>query len=138
MSYQNEAGTIRAWFEDGWESGVPIHLIENSKFSDKPDDAPWARLLIRSQEAFPVSIGGPTIRYRHPGSIIVEIRVPEGIGDGRGRELADLACSIVRGKEEDGITVWSARAIPLGVRDGWYRINVLGTFSRDEDFTVQA
>lgn len=134
--YQGEEATIRGWFKAEWPSGTPIQLIENSKFSDKPDNAPWARMTVRSTGARVASIGGPVQRHRHDGDIILEVWVPEGIGTGKAKELADLGCGIIRGKEEGGITVWSARAIPLGVRDGWYRINVIGSFSRDEDFTI--
>ena len=134
--YVDEAATIRAWFAADWESGVPIHLIENSEFKDKPDNAPYAKLFIRPRDAFTAGVGGPQVRYRHPGDIILEIRVPEGVGDGRARELADAGCDIIRGREEGMLRVWSARAIALGVRDGWCRFNVLGSYSWDGDFTV--
>lgn len=134
--YEGEAATVRGWFLAEWDSGIPIHLIENSPFPDKPDNAPWARLSIRNNPAGPATVGGPSRRYRHGGSIILEVFVPADIGDGLARELADAGATIIREKQEDGITVWSVQAIPIGVEDGWYRINVLGTFSRDEVFTV--
>jgi len=136
--YIGEAETIRGWFLAEWDSGVPIHVYENTKFTDKPDDAIWARLRVLSRDAYPAAIGGPTIRYRHDGDIILEIFAPESTGDGAARSLADDACAIMRGREDGGIVVWTARAIPLGVRDGWYRINVVGSFSRDEDFALQS
>ena len=136
--YLGEAETIRKWFRSEWDSGVPIHLIEGGNFPDKPDDGPWARLAIRSRDGYPAAIGGPTIRYRHDGDIILEIFTPEGGGDGPARALVDSGCEIVRGRDEDSIVVWNVRAIPLGVRDGWYRINVIASFSRDEDFALQS
>ena len=133
--YVGEAATFRAWFSDGWEEGVPLALVENSAKFAKPTNAPWARLAIRPVDSEVASIGGPQVRYRQTGNLILEIFAPEGTGDGRARELADLACSIVRGREEARLRVWSARAIPLGVRDGWYRINVIAPYSWDEDYT---
>jgi len=134
--YQGEAAVIREWFEAGWESGVPLQLVENAPFPDKPTNAPWARLAVRSTDARVASVGGPSVRFRHAGDIILEVFVPEGVGDGRARELADLGCDIVRAREESGIRVWAPRAIPLGVRDGWYRINVVAPYERDETFTI--
>lgn len=137
--YLDEAETIRGWFLSEWDSGVPIHIYENQKFADKPDDEAWARLAIRSRsEGVPAAVGGPQVKYRHPGSIILEIFTPGGVGDGRARELADEGAAIIRARQEDGIIVWTTGAVVLGVRDGWYRINVIGTYTRDEDFTVQS
>ena len=137
--YVGEKATIRGWFRDGWESGVPIHLIEGSAFKDKPTNAPWARLAIRPREARVASVGGPTaVNFRHDGDIILEIFTPDGLGDGRATELADLGCSIIRGKQDGGIVCWSARAIPLGTRDGWVRVNVIGPYQRDEQFSVSS
>lgn len=137
--YEGEAETIRAWFRSEWDSGVPIQIFENVAFKDKPDDEHWARLRVRSFEGAPATIGGPDVKYRHDGDIILEIFSPEGVGDGRARELADEALEIIRGREEGGITVWRAWAVPIGNRgDGWYRINALGSYSRDEDFTLQS
>lgn len=136
--YLGEAETIRDWFVAEWDAdAVPIQIYENVKF-DQPDDEPWARLTIRSRDAAPASIGGPAVRYRHPGAIILEIFNPVGHGDGRARELADEGLAIIRGRQEGGLTVWTAGAIPIGERDGWYKIDVLGTYSRDEDFAVQS
>ena len=135
--YLDEAETIRDWFVAEWDSTVAIHIYENQKFT-KPTAAHWARLTIRSQEGRPASIGGPSVRYRHDGNIILEVFAPEGTGDGRARELVDEGLAIIRGREEGGIIVWTARAIPIGVRDGWYKINGLGLYQRDEDFNVQS
>lgn len=133
MTYVSEGAAIRAWFTAEWESGVPIHLLENSEFTDKPENAPWARLAIRPNDVNAVAVGGPVTRYRYDGDIILEIFTPSGTGDGRAKELADLGDTILRGRAEDGIQVWAARAITLGVRDGWYRINVIARYQRDED-----
>ena len=86
--YLDEAETIRDWFVAEWDSTVAIDIYENQKFT-KPTDAHWARLTIRSQEGRPASIGGPNIRYRHDGNILLEVFAPEGVGDGRARELID-------------------------------------------------
>ena len=136
--YVGEAATIRAWFEDEWESGVPIKLLENAAKFAKPDNAPWARLSIHSNDAHVASVGGPNVRFRHLGDIVLEVFAPEGIGDGRARELADLGCSIIRGRSENGVQVWAPKAIPAGTKDGWYQINVVAPFSRDEDFTIHS
>ena len=122
--YVGEAATIRAWFESEWPSGTPIQLIENDSF-DRPDDSAWARLLIRSRDGSPATVGGPLRRYRYPGDVIVEIKVPEYTGDYVLRDLAD-----------GGITVWSVRAIPLDPKDGWARMHVLGSYSRDQTHTI--
>jgi len=135
--YVGEAATIRGWFDSEWDATVPIHMVDGSAFKDKPDNGPWARMAIQSRGAEVASIGGPAVSFRHTGDVVVEIFVPEGVGDGRGRALADLACDILRGKQDGGIVVWNARAIPLGVHDGWYRINVIGPYQRDEDFEIQ-
>lgn len=135
--YVGEDAAIRTWFQAEWEAGVPIHLIEGSAFREKPTNAPWARLLIRPRASAVVSVGAPIIRHRHVGSVIVEIFTPDGNGDGRAKELGDLACDILRGRQENGVVVWNARAIPLGVQDGWVRVNVIAPYQRDQDFTVQ-
>lgn len=133
--YAGEAATIRSWFEAGWPSGTPIQPIENSQFT-RPDDSAYARLLIRSRDGEPVTVGGPLRRYRYPGDIIVEIKVPAYTGDDVLRSLADTAMDILRDKQDGNITVWRVRAIPLEPEDGWCRMNVLASYTRDQTHTT--
>jgi|GEM_PF-1628197 len=134
--YVGEAATIRGWFEGEWPSGTPIQLIEGSPFTERPDDAAWARLRIRNTDGGPATVGGPLRRYRYWGDIIVEIKAPAHVGDGALRELADQALDIIRDREDGGITVWRVRALPLSPEDGWNRMNVLGSFTRDQTHTT--
>lgn len=134
MSYVSEAALIRNRFESQWSSPIPAFILENKKVS-KPTDAPWVRMTIQNGDANVACVGGSTIRYRHDGSVIVEIWTPLGEGDGEARELGDLAASIFRGWESGGLRFWAPRVVPLGERNGWYRVNMIAPFQRDTDFS---
>lgn len=134
VGYEAEASLIRARFEEQWDPRVPVN------YPNMPDNKPaartaWLRLSILPTDARVASIGGPAVRYRHDGDIIAEIHAPENQGSGPALALADDVCAAFRAWRSGELIAWAPRVVVVGNRDGWYVVNVIAPYQRDETFS---
>jgi hypothetical protein len=74
-------------------------------------------------------------RYRHDGTISIQVFVPQNSGDGQARTLAEAACSIFRGASFDSIRCAAPYVTEGGLEGrGWYQLNVWCAYYRDSFF----
>jgi len=133
MSYEAEAATIRAHFEQEWASFTETTPIayENEPFTQP--DGPWVRLAIVNAPAFQADMA-PEPRYRHPGTVVVQVFTHDGTGNATARRLAEQAAGVFRGRTVGGIVFRAASVLPQGTDGTWYQVNAQADFFRDSTF----
>lgn len=109
----------------------------NAKF-DIPDPSAkltqvWLRVTIMPVGTRQVATGGPGgNRYRHSGTLIVQIFTPPDVGDGRGLQTAESITSLFRsGTYDDVVYSTPQAALPIGIVEGWYQHNLNCPFYAD-------
>lgn len=145
MSFELERLAIGTEFETLWVSGgkarTPI-AWENKQFTP-PNKAAYVRLTVRNSEGLRLTFGDldGVADYRYPGIVFVQVFVPEDTGDKDARKLADAAAAIFRSKTlnmMDGVTLKGVirmrtpRVDVIGARDGYFQMNVMIPYVRDE------
>jgi len=97
----------------------------------KPEQAPWIALNIRAGDSSQIELG-QTPTYRNPGSIIVQIFVPQGQGDGEAYAIADAVASAIRGITVNGVR-FRATSPPqfTGPTSSWLQYNSVTSFEFD-------
>lgn len=120
------AGTVPPVFWDGIpEEDAP------------PQDAPWARVVIRHGTSAQASLAGDSgsRRFERLGIIVVQVFVPLVLTDPPtlGGNLAAVARRAYEGKTTDsGIWFRDVRAYEVGPDGPWYQWNVTAAFRYDE------
>jgi len=134
------ANTIRDQFQTQFhasESGVPVAfdningLYESDGSIISSTEDPYVALNIRPGNSQQASIGKRT--WRNPGSIIVQVFVPEGTGDVRANEIAEAVAGALRGQTVDGVRFAATSPPQFVAQDGgWWQTNVVTQFEYDE------
>ena len=129
-----ENTAIRTLFNTGWEGATEV-AYENEPFTP-PDNASFAKLFIKSDNAFQYEIGSTQVTFRHPGLIFVMIFSPPDQGNAAALALADNAAAIFRRQSSsftDGRILYRAPTIkPIGITDdGYFHVNVVIPYIRD-------
>lgn len=134
MSYADEAAAIRSRFNTEWAAATPV-AMPNVAFTP-PNDASWVRLTILTAGAEEAALSsGGTQRYRHDGTISVQVFVPANSGDGVARTLAEQACAIFRGETFSGVRCGAPFVTEAGNDgNGWYSLVVWVPYFRDSLF----
>lgn len=134
------ANTIRDRFQTSFhasEPNVPI-AFDNVNGLYQSDgtivgeiSSPYVVLNIRPGNAHQSSIGKRA--WRNPGSIIVQIFIPEGTGDSRANEIAQAVVGALRGQTVGGVR-FRATSPPqvVGQTGGWWQTNVITPFDFDD------
>jgi hypothetical protein len=131
MSYKDEHKAIEARFNTNWASTTPVKY-DNVDFTPTPGEN-WIELQIHNGDQIPVSLGG-TVNYRAIGIISINVHTALNIGSQTGKNLADTAAAIFRGKTFSTITCRGAPITRLGESNGWFVYNVSIPYFRDESF----
>lgn len=131
MTYAAQHAAIRTRFSTLWATLTPV-AWPNMDFTP-PDNGSWARFTIKDAMAWNASCGDPGNNLqRHVGSVIIELYVLSGTGDGPALALIDTAISIFNGYEIPGLVF---REVPfcrqIGIDNRWYHTNVIAPFERD-------
>ena len=143
----DERRAIESYFETAW-AGRTLLRFENTRFETPTGDPPppWVALTIRSGEQRIASLG-PNALVRSVGLAIVQIFTAERTGSGVARGYADQASDLFRDPvgstnprtvsygasgpitfaTEDGRVSY---AEILGVREGWFQVNVIAPYRR--------
>lgn len=99
---------------------------------NKPDNAAWITLNIRAGDSAQIELGeSPT--YRNPGSIITQIFLPQGQGDGEAYAIADAVASAIRGVTVNSVR-FRATSPPqfIGPTSSWLQYNSVTNFEFDD------
>lgn len=115
--------TATRWTTDGDNSFKP------------PINSAWVRLVMVDGLTDQISLGNAP-RFRHYGTIVFQIYVPESSGARVARTHADTIAVIFRNKYFGNpiISCGSPRLTNIGENQGWYQINLSVPFYWDEDF----
>lgn len=143
MSYATQAAAIRARFYAGWKAAQGFTDAQmqtrvewpNSTLTKPATPASWVRLAILPADAFRADLG-EVKTYRHIGLVTVQVFVPENTSDSAAWTLAEAACEVFRGVSEGGIHYEGLRGEApriqtVGVKDGYYQLNVLAPYWSD-------
>jgi len=132
MGYDEERAAIEAKFQTDWADATPI-AWDNVKHQYTPDES-FVELSIINGVADQISLGNNPL-HRHMGIILVKINTPIDNGTGVALTYADTIMAIFRNALTfSGITCRTPRAEKVGEVDGWYRVNAIMPFQRDEVF----
>ncbi|CTQ45769.1 phage tail terminator-like protein [Roseibium aggregatum] len=125
MSVATIRREIEGVFGDEFPSAYPNVAItyENTGFDHDPESF-WLRLTIRTNEPRRQDIGASKGLYLTTGVALFQIFVPVGQGTGEGLEIADAIDDIFRARETEHIRFRASTAIPVGVSNSWYQVNV--------------
>lgn len=99
---------------------------------DPSPETPWAEINVIVADSINAEIG--TGLHRNVGIISVNIYVPRNTGTADARNKADLAASIFRDAQFNGITCRSPKVVDVGEIEEWYVINMSVPYYRDEVF----
>ena len=132
MSYLSERQAIQSRFGDEWGDRTEVSW-PNVDFSPPSGEA-WVRFRVQSGPAAQVAMGGPENLYRHDGDVVIEVFAPRGHGERAALEHADLAAAAFRAWRTAELTFWTPRLTPAEVVDGWWKVDVICPFQRDNRF----
>ena len=125
------AVSIRTAVENLWNGWTSTkYTFENERF-DTPSEEAWCRVSIREGTGDFLTIG-PSSIDRHTGLVYIQVFVPVFEGDTRGRILADLAAGRFRKKKSSNVTFKVPYFDVVGIKDGWWCINVICPYFLDE------
>ena len=95
--------------------------------------APWVRFSIRASNADIASMGGTGNRkFRQAGSVIVQIFIPTGSGDGKAYDIADDVAAALRGVTVSGVRLGATTPPRFVGPDGaWWQGNTSTPFEFD-------
>lgn len=133
MSFAQFEKDVQTRFSNNWTA--TRWTVDGQHGFKPPTNAAWVRLSIVDSDSAQVSMGNNP-RFRHFGTIVAQVYVPEGDGSRAARSHADTIAGIFRNKYF-GTPVINTKAPSLtviGENEGWYQVNVLIPFQWDEDF----
>lgn len=135
MGYEDAAKTLRLHFDATW-SETPVHYPNQLEGEDlgefeKPENSAWVRFTVNQGDSEQNTLEEDP-EFRHFGTVIGQVFVPIGAGDGRALQLIDMISSIFRG-ETIGECLFRSPSVTTPGRDGkWYQKNVTIPYLRDE------
>jgi len=145
MNFTEAANTLRQRFNDEFRSRSDAFVTyDNVNQLQKPDGswvtepkdsngdpAPWVRFSIRASNAQQISAGSQRL-FRQPGSIIVQIFIPVGKGDGKAYEVADAIAASLRGVTINGVRLKATSPPQFVTAEGsWSQFNSITPYSFD-------
>ena len=132
MGYEAERQAIESRFTTQWASATNI-AYDNVDYTPTPDQA-FVTLRILPDGSVQASLGDSPL-FRHPGIIIVGVFVSQGQGTKIARDFADTAMAIFRSAPVfSGILCRAPYMEVIGEKEGWYQIDVIVPFQRDESY----
>lgn len=104
-------------------------LHDNEEYSGSADE--WLRVCVQNAKGKRITLGNNPV-YRYYGVCFVQIFVKPGTGSGRALEIADSITPIIRDKLIHGVQFFVPNVIRIGEYNGWYQVNVLTDFYRED------
>jgi hypothetical protein len=141
--FVDERSAIEQRFYTQWAAITPIKF-ENVEFV-QPEASPWVSLIIQRGSGDQIDIGTSNPTHRYNGVINVQIFTPQltgtrSQGSTAADALADKVSGIFRNAQFSSGALGTIRCrtprIVVSGNDpyGWYQINVLTPYVRDQNF----
>lgn len=126
MDEIQELNVINNIFDD-FAGGVKV-IHPNEKFDGEVDE--WIRLTIQPAKGDIRTLGD--LKFRYTSILYVQVFVLPDSGSGRSMELVSEVTSLLRAKTINGLTFKTPTYQDVGTKNGWYQINVLTEFYRED------
>lgn len=133
MNFNQAEAEIRQFFAAAWND-LTVIAWPDIKFN-RPDNQNWVRFNCQENDGAQVSTGSPgSNRFRHYGTITIQVFQPQGQGSKEAREIATTALGVFMGAQTtNGIIFYDVLARQIGNDgEGFYQINVVASFYYDE------
>lgn len=122
MTYEEAANRIRIRMVEGMEAQRPDVPVVLPNTGDAVRHEPWVALFVQPATGRQVEVGG---RDRYTGTIIVQVFVPQGDGDGEAWAIADAVKEALGRGTHDGVLYRSGYVDNVGGDGrGWHQLNV--------------
>lgn len=129
MSYELERQVLETRFATKWIY-TPIKW-SNTEFKTAGVNE-FITITIVHDDAKQVQIGSIKNMYRFYAFLVTQIFTKPNIGTRRAYELADNAADIWRTFSYNFITIENPELVPMGIIDGWYQLDLINPFYRNE------
>lgn len=129
MGFQSSAAQVFQQFKTAW-THTPI-VFEN-EFYDPTNVEEWIRYTDHTSSARRASLGNNAL-FRYRGIVAIQTFTKPSIGKGRALELSDYVTNIFRDQKIGATQFYVPYPNVIGTRDGWYQVNVLSPYYRDEE-----
>lgn len=129
MSFADALTTIESRFHSLWDKTDADVTYGNVAFQPR-NNFPWVRLTVQHGDTNRAAVYPEY--YRSTGVIFAQIFVPPNKGTKLALTLADTVSGIWRGQQFSGVSCLAPSVTDVGVRDGWYQVNVSCPYYRDE------
>lgn len=119
MGFASDSQTIRERFNTEWpleQPTIPFSFADVDY--NPPKNITWVRLNVLPGDQRQVGLGRVR-RFRRIGTVLVQIFVPAGSGDGLAKELADSVANIFMGRTVNGVIFRGTSVDRLGVDGAW-------------------
>ena len=129
MSFETERASLETRFYNNWvETPVkwPNVRIDTSGLDE------FVAVTLVYDDAKQAQIGSIQHMYRYYAFIVTQVFVTPNSGSRRAYELADLAADIWRAISFDFITIQNPTIKEVGVVDGWYQLDLINPYYRNE------
>ncbi|MGH1376689.1 MAG: phage tail terminator-like protein [Alphaproteobacteria bacterium] len=129
MSYDYEQD-IREFFENNWNS---TEIAWPDYHFNKPSST-WVSFTYKENAGYQASMGSPgTNRFRTLGMVTIQVFALSGDASIDAREKAGLLKDLFRsGVTSGNVNFYDVTQQTIGVKNGWYQINVKAYFKHDE------
>lgn len=129
MSFDLERRSIETRFEASW-ADTPIKW-PNARLTTKGLDE-WVAIFLIPDAVKQVQIGTINNVYRYFSNVVVQVFIKPSIGSNRALDLATKISDIWRTTQFDQITLMTPTIENVGIMEGWYQIDVICKYHRDE------
>jgi len=129
LSFETERQLLETRFNDNW-SLTPIKWPNVTLTTYGLDE--WVAMHILRDPADQALIGNVQHLYRYPGVLAFQVFTVPNTGSRRAKELSTAISDIWRTKPFSGITVLQPIETDLGIVDGWYQLDIVFPYYRNE------
>lgn len=127
MNSQQELIALDTIFS-GFFNGITI-IHENEKYDGSDNE--WIRLSSQTGSSNQITLGDNP-RFRYNNVCYVQIFTSPDSGSSKSLEISDAVTDLLRGKTLNGLTFKVPKNYKVGVSNGWYQVNVLIEFYRED------
>lgn len=129
MGFFSSTSDLEQYFATNWTYTGVAH--ENSLF-DSTNVNEWVRFIDQNASGNRAALGNNPL-YRYRGIVTIQVFVKPNVGQNRALSLADNVTALFRDQVISGIHFGVPQITKIGIRDGWYQVNVICPYYRDEE-----
>jgi hypothetical protein len=120
---------VSQYFSDNWSH---TQVDYGNIYFDPKNLDEWVRFTDQVSTGRRASLGDNPL-YRYVGMVTVQIFVKPNAGEARALELCDFVTALFRDQRINGTQFRVPQPNKIGVRDGWYQVNAVCHYYRDEE-----